>query len=66
MSNTAMLTNSILNAIMMKKVELLRYGPEAVMSAAEEAAEFAADWDEIGTSDMTALVNRVEASLKGA
>jgi hypothetical protein len=66
MSNTAMLTNSILNAIMMKKVELLRYGPEAVMNAAEEAAEFAANWEEIGTSDMTALVNRVEVTLKGA
>ena len=66
MYNTAMLTNSILNAIMMRKMELLRYGPEAVMAAAEEAAEFAANWDEIGTSDMTALVNRVEASLKGA
>lgn len=66
MSNTAMLTNSILNAIMIKKLELLRYGPEAVMAAAEEAAEFAANWDEIGTSDMNSLLSRVELSLKGA
>lgn len=62
----AMLTNNILNAIMMKRFELLTYGPEKVMAAAEEAAEFAADWDEIGTSDMNALLNRVELSLKGA
>lgn len=66
MSNTAMITNNILNALMMKKFELLAFGPEKVMAAAEEAAEIAADWDEIGTSDMASLLNRVEVILKGA
>lgn len=58
---------AILNRIMMQHPTLLAtYGPEAVMDAAHEEAMF---WsgdedDELGTSDVSALVRRVEQALQ--
>ena len=57
--------NAILNRIIMQHPTLLaQYGPDKVMDAAREEAMFYGDADELGTSDISALVKRVEQSLE--
>ena len=58
---------AILNRIMMQHTSLLgRYGPQAVMDAARDVAEFVGDVDEIGSSDVSAYVRSVEQILAGS
>lgn len=45
---------------------LLTYGPEAVGQAIDDVAEFVGDVDEIGSSDVSAYVNRVITMLKSS
>lgn len=52
--------NAILQRIMMRHQDLLRqYGPEAIMSAADEIAGMVGEVDEIGTSDVSGWVQQV-------
>ena len=58
------LESMILHRIMMQHPGLLQqYGPEAVMDAARDTAENYGDYDEMGTSDISNLVNDVARSL---
>ena len=58
------LESMILHRIMMQHPGLLQqFGPEAVMDAARDTAEDYGDYDEMGTSDISALVNNVARSL---
>jgi hypothetical protein len=58
------LESMILHRIMMQHPGLLQqYGPEAVMDAARDTAENYGDYDEMGTSDISNLVNSVARSL---
>jgi hypothetical protein len=55
---------AILHRIMMQHTGLLsKFGPEAVMNAAREVADFVGDVDEIGTSDVSGWVRQVERDL---
>ena len=57
---------AILHRIMMQHTSLLgRYGPQAVMDAARDVAEFVGDVDEIGSSDVSGWVKQVERELGG-
>lgn len=60
-----MIANAILNRICMQHASLLtRFGPEAVLNAANEVAEDVGEVEEIGTSDVSywvkQTVNRLE------
>jgi len=55
---------AILHRIMMQHSSLLgQYGPQAVMDAVRDVAEFVGDVDEIGSSDVSAYVRSVEQVL---
>jgi hypothetical protein len=43
---------------------LMTYGPEAVMQAVDDVTEGEDDWEEIGTSDVSAYVNYVKDHLR--
>lgn len=61
---SAMIANAILNRICMQRCDMLSsYGPEAVLNAANEVAEFVGNVEEIGTSDVSGWVKSVEARL---
>lgn len=60
---SAMIANAILNRIFILHTDLLKYGPEAVLNATNEVAEFAGNVEEIGTSDVSGWVKSVEARL---
>jgi hypothetical protein len=56
---------AIIHRIMVAHPDLLqKYGPERVMDAAREEAEFVGDVDEIGSSDVSAWVNNVKRTLE--
>jgi len=56
--------SAILRRIMTSHLDLLKqYGPVAVMAAARDVAEYVGDVEEIGSSDVSAYVNRVVQSL---
>jgi hypothetical protein len=56
--------SAILRRIMNSHLDLLKqYGPAAVMAAARDVAEMIGDVEEIGSSDVSAYVNRVAQSL---
>jgi hypothetical protein len=56
--------SAILRRIMNSHLDLLKqYGPAAVMAAARDVAEMIGDVEEIGSSDVSAYVNRVVQSL---
>ena len=58
------LESMILHRIMMQRPGLLQqYGVAAVMDAARDTAENYGDYEEMGTSDISALVNDVARSL---
>lgn len=62
--------NAITRRILMQRVDLLsKYGPEAVANAIGTVADDMGDWigpdDEIGSSDVSAWVKRVESQLGG-
>jgi hypothetical protein len=51
--------NAILHRIMMAHPDVLaKYGPQAVMDAANDTADFVGDVDEIGSSDVSAWVKQ--------
>lgn len=55
---------AITHRITRQRLDLLRqYGPEAVMNAIDEVAEFVGDVEEIGSSDVSAWVKSVERAL---
>jgi hypothetical protein len=43
---------------------LMKYGPEAVMQAVDDVTEGDTDWEEIGSSDVSAYVNYVRDALR--
>jgi hypothetical protein len=56
--------SAILRRVMTSHLDLLKqYGPAAVMAAARDVAEMIGDVEEIGSSDVSAYVNRVVQSL---
>lgn len=56
--------NAILNRICMQHATMLTdYGPEAVLNAANDVAEYVGDVEEIGTSDVSGWIKSVEARL---
>ena len=57
--------SAIINRIMMAHPDLLaKFGPEAVMTAARDQAEWIGDVDEIGSSDVSGWVNNVVRDLE--
>jgi hypothetical protein len=48
---------------MMQRPDLLKHGPQAVMSAIDDVADFVGDVDEIGSSDVSGWVKQVERRL---
>jgi hypothetical protein len=59
--------SSVVRRIMMQHTDLLKqYGPEAVLRAVEEVADFVGDVEEIGSSDVSAWVNQVTRSLQSS
>jgi hypothetical protein len=58
---------AITRRIMMQRVDLLsKYGPEKVLSAIEDVADFVGDVEEIGSSDVSGWVKQVERTLGDA
>ena len=58
--------NAVTRRIMMQRADLLaKYGPEKVMAAIDNVADFVVDVEEIGSSDVSAWVNQVERELAG-
>ena len=56
---------AIIHRIMVGRTDLLaKYGPERIMAAAEDVADFAGDVEEIGSSDVSGWVKQVERMLK--
>jgi hypothetical protein len=56
---------AILHRIMMRHTGMLgQYGPESVMAAVADVADYVGDVDEIGTSDVSGWVMQVERMLK--
>jgi len=55
---------AITRRILLQRTDLLaKYGPEKVMSAIDEVADFVGDVDEIGSSDVSGWVRHVEQIL---
>ena len=58
--------NAITRRILLQRTDLLsKYGPEKVMNAIDEVADFVGDVEEIGSSDVSAFVKQVEQKLGG-
>jgi hypothetical protein len=56
---------AILHRIMMQHTSMLgQYGPQAVMAAVADVADYVGDVDEIGSSDVSGWVRQVERMLK--
>lgn len=65
--DTSPVERAIIHRIMMQHTSLLgQYGPQAVMDAARDVAEFVGDVEEIGSSDISAYVRSVEQILAGS
>jgi len=56
--------SAITRRILNQRPDLLQYGPEAVMAAVDEVAEWVGDVEEIGSSDVSAWVKQVERMLR--
>lgn len=55
---------AIIHRIMVGRTDLLsKYGPQLIMSAAQDVADWVGDVDEIGTSDVSNWVKQVERML---
>lgn len=62
---TGAVERAILHRIMMQHTSLLgQYGPESVMAAVADVADYVGEVDEIGTSDVSGWVMQVERMLK--
>ena len=59
--------SAITRRILVSRSDLLaKFGPEKVLQAIEEVAEWGSDVEEIGTSDVSAWVSQVERYLRSA
>jgi hypothetical protein len=57
---------AITRRILLQRSDLLsKYGPEKVMAAIDDVADFVGDTEEIGSSDVSGWVKQVEQSLAG-
>jgi hypothetical protein len=56
--------SAITRRILNQRHDLLQYGPEAVMAAIDQVAEWVGDVEEIGSSDISAWVKQVERMLR--
>ena len=59
-------SSAITRRILNSRPDLLKFGPEKVMAAIDEVAEWVGDVDEIGTSDVSAWVDQVARYLRTA
>jgi hypothetical protein len=58
--------SAITRRILLQRSDLLsKYGPEKVMAAIDDVADFVGDTDEIGSSDVSGWIKQVEQSLAG-
>ena len=58
--------SAITRRILMQRADLLsKYGPEKVIAAIDDVADFVGDTEEIGSSDVSGWVRQVEQSLGG-
>lgn len=56
--------SAITRRIMLQRIDLLsKYGPEKVMAAIDEVADFVGDVEEIGSSDVSGWIKHVEQML---
>jgi hypothetical protein len=54
---------AITRRIMMQRPDLLKHGPQAVMAAIDDVADWVGDVEEIGSSDVSGWVKQVERML---
>jgi hypothetical protein len=57
-------SSAITRRILNQRPDLLKYGPEAVMDAIDEVADWVGDVEEIGSSDVSAWVSQVARYLQ--
>ena len=57
-------SQAITRRILNQRHDLLKYGPQAVMDAIDEVADFVGDVEEIGSSDVSGWVNQVARYLR--
>jgi len=58
--------SAVARRIMSQRLDLLqKYGPQKVMAAIDDVADFVGDVEEIGSSDVSGWVKQVEQSLAG-
>lgn len=63
--NDSPVVNAITRRIMMQRADLLqKYGPEKVLQAIEDVADFVGDAEEIGSSDVSGWIKQVADQLK--
>ena len=55
--------HAITNRIIRQRPDLLKFGPESVMAAIDDVADWAGDVEEIGSSDVSGWVKQVERML---
>lgn len=55
--------NAVIRRIMMTRPDLLKHGPQRVLDAVRDVADFVGDVEEIGTSDVSGWVKQVEQNL---
>jgi len=66
MDSDSPVASAITRRILLQRSDLLsKYGPEKVMAAIDDVADFVGDTDEIGSSDVSGWVKQVEQSLAG-
>ena len=54
---------AITRRIMHQRPDLLKFGPQAVMAAIDDVADYVGDVEEIGSSDVSGWVKQVERML---
>lgn len=63
--NDSPVLGAIIHRIMVGRTDLLaKYGPQSILAAAEDVADFVGDVDEIGSSDVSGWVKQVERMLE--
>jgi hypothetical protein len=54
---------AITRRIMLQRPDLLKHGPQAVMAAIDDVADWVGDVEEIGSSDVSGWIKQVERML---
>lgn len=63
--NDSPVLGAIIHRIMVGRTDLLaKYGPQSILAAAEDVADWVGDVDEIGSSDVSGWVKQVERMLE--